>query len=382
MQRSTDPYRVLFPLGCAFGIWGAAVWLAFALGRSAYPGTAHADLMIGGFLLTFSLGFLMTAIPKFTDTRSAGTGEKTAAVLIALFIASTQLGLWRESWRAPLSHLGVAAGLSLLFVFGGRRFFKRQSTPPKSFIFVAAGLLCGLIGASLLGLSAVIQGSTTLPLLGRALLYHGMMPCLVLGIGTRLLPALMGHASGPVNLNQSGVPMRTMATAVGIFLLTFPLELASLPMGRLLRAYVATFVAIRFWKLLQRPPRKGVQPMALWLCAWAFVLGLWGYGLFPAYAVHAVHLTFIGGLGLLTLLVATRVTLSHGGHGMALEQSSRVLVGTSVLALTAMLVRVFALWAGGGYFTVLAVAAALWIGAVLLWSALFVPKMVRVGSNS
>jgi hypothetical protein len=52
-----------------------------------------------------------------------------------------------------------------------------------------------------------------------------------------------------------------------------------------------------------------VQPWGLVVSAWFLVVGSWGWALWPAHALDLLHLAFIGGLGLTTLLIETRVSL-------------------------------------------------------------------------
>ena len=70
-----DPYRVLFPIGIAAAFVALLPWVAQALSgapwwpaalRPAWPGPAHAAIMMQGFELAFVCGFLLTAMPAFT----------------------------------------------------------------------------------------------------------------------------------------------------------------------------------------------------------------------------------------------------------------------------------------------------------------------------
>src|SRR3989344_2137593 len=82
-----DTYQWFFPLGIVFGVLGVGVWILFWLQKiHFYPSPLHSELMIGGFFLTVAIGFLMTAIPRFTNTHSASFMEIGVAFLIALFL--------------------------------------------------------------------------------------------------------------------------------------------------------------------------------------------------------------------------------------------------------------------------------------------------------
>ena len=106
------------------------------------------------------------------------------------------------------------------------------------------------------------------------------------------------------------------------------------------------------------------------------VTGLWGHALSTGYAIHFLHLAFIGGFSLFSILVATRVTLSHGGYGTDLERTSSALKWAALLISASAFVR---LWAPmeTSYVHHLAYAAILWISGLVVWSVVFIPKMAR-----
>lgn len=113
----------------------------------------------------------------------------------------------------------------------------------------------------------------------------------------------------------------------------------------------------------------------MWGAGWLVVLGLWLAALFPAHAVTFHHLVFIGGYGLLTLAIGTRVVVGHGRHPVTDE--GRVLSALVVAGVVvALALRVAHDWlppaAQAG---VLAASAASWIVAWLAWA---VPAGVRI----
>src|SRR6188768_3977551 len=60
-----EPFRVLFPLGAAIGIFGVLLWPLFVWNLTPlYPGQIHARIMIEGFLASFVIGFVGTALPR------------------------------------------------------------------------------------------------------------------------------------------------------------------------------------------------------------------------------------------------------------------------------------------------------------------------------
>jgi uncharacterized protein involved in response to NO len=105
----------------------------------------------------------------------------------------------------------------------------------------------------------------------------------------------------------------------------------------------------------------------VWTAHWFVILSVWIVASFPRYRIDFLHILFIGGFTLLILAVGTRVTLSHGGHGLAKERGSWPLRIGVATGLIAMLARVGAPFSGFSYFEHLAMAAVLWIAGVLFW---------------
>ena len=92
------------------------------------------------------------------------------------------------------------------------------------------------------------------------------------------------------------------------------------------------------WKLWRGPGRGDGLAWALWLAGWCVTLGFVAAAVWPEQRVEAWHVAFVGGYALLTLAIATRVVVSHGGHARSEERVVLTTVGTSALLL-ATLVR-------------------------------------------
>ncbi len=374
------PYQIFFPLGGAWAIAGAALWpLLTTRLLSNYPGQLHANWMMGGFILSFVTGFLLTAIPKYTGTSDATLTE--TAVAFALNLLAFLAGLAASPTGA---HALALALLGHLVIFGARRFPQRRYDPPASFVFVAIGLLTGAAGSLLL-----LTGSTALTALGRILYYRGMILSLVIGVGGKLLPMLFGihnpslvrltsfQPAGGAALKQkwerAKFPVLALALVAG-----FVAEgLVHAAAGAAIQALIYSFVATTEWRLHRRPVARGHLPFWLWISAWSLGLGLWGAAAFPGYSVHAMHLAYAGGFGLMILMIAARVTLAHGGYGLQLEHHSKALLWSAIFVVLAALTRSTAILLPRVYLSHLAYAALAWIIAWIIWAWVFVPRILR-----
>ena len=118
----------------------------------------------------------------------------------------------------------------------------------------------------------------------------------------------------------------------------------------------------------------------LWGSGWCVLAGLWLAALVPAQQLAGWHLVFGGGYGLLTLGIASRVVVSHGGHGLAAEHHVLTLP-VIALAVLAVLARVAAGWApGAGATHAYGAAAAFWMLAWGLWLMRVIPRVRLIGS--
>jgi uncharacterized protein involved in response to NO len=209
-----------------------------------------------------------------------------------------------------------------------------------------------------------------------------------MGVGGKLIPGIFGHAPIIVLQRSAGTTSKPILKNIptqlfvlgALFIVSFVMEIfANRTIGTGLRAIVVTFVALAYWKTLKLPQERGVMTIMLWLSAWSIVLGVWGYVLSPVYAVHAAHLIFVSGFSLMTLMVASRVTLAHNQNQETkerLEKKSKILLWVGILVILAALTRVTAPFIDPlTYFRHLMYAAILWAVALLMWMILLVPRM-------
>src|SRR5690349_7946014 len=141
-RLAPDPYRVLFPVGVAAALAGLVPWILVALRLPvAYPGAAHAALMVQGFELAFVCGFLLTAMPAFTHGPRCSPAELGAVTgLVGVYVVLRAFSVPVAAW-AYLAALG-----SLGFVVA-RRVRPGEAAPPEEFLLVGTGLALGLAGA-------------------------------------------------------------------------------------------------------------------------------------------------------------------------------------------------------------------------------------------
>src|SRR5262245_64220653 len=85
---ATDPYRIFFTLGILIGIAGVSIWPLYYWGVTAgYNGRSHAFVQTDGFIYAFIVGFLWTAIPRFTGTSTPSRGVQYVVVTVLVVTA-------------------------------------------------------------------------------------------------------------------------------------------------------------------------------------------------------------------------------------------------------------------------------------------------------
>jgi uncharacterized protein involved in response to NO len=341
------PYRVLFPLGIAAALAGLLPWLAFAASltpgwpaglRVAWPGPTHAALMVQGFELAFVCGFLLTALPAFTH------GPRCTRPELAMVTAAVAAFVVLRALDVPGAAWAYLAALAALAFSLARRVRPGTAAPPEEFLLVATGMALGLAGGVVQALATLGLMTATAERAGVRCVSLGMLPALVLGLGGLLVPtfAMMRDPLTIAGIARAGDRPRRRAFTLAVaalLVLSVNLEFAGLGTAAgVLRALAALASTQLAWKLWRLPGRRDRLSWTLWSAGWCVALGFTAAVLLPLQRVDAWHVAFVGGYALLTLGIATRVVVSHGGHAMTDE--SRVLSGLALGALAlATLVR-------------------------------------------
>lgn len=373
-----DPFRLFFPLGAALAVAGVSPWLLPAFGHATYPRDLHRALMVNGFLLSFVCGFLMTAITRFTGTHFATRGE-ILGVLSSILLASAGAYASRQGWSF------VFASLALVFLmrFALSRFVRKTSNPPYTFVFIGVGLLLWL--AANLGQAALAFGWSApegAPALFGELFSQGAILSLILGVGGRLIPGILGWDEIVVAQRQryeknepflSLIPADVWASVL-LFVATFLAGPWLPPAARYLgREAVALHFALRYWRLHRAPKQRSYLTWSLWLSGWCLALGYLVPAFWPGGGAHALHLLFVGGFSLITLLISARVSFAHG-PGTEVEKSAGGLLLFAFFVLIAAITRVLAVLWPASFLALLSLAAAFWLAGLAIWAFTVVTK--------
>jgi uncharacterized protein involved in response to NO len=357
---AAEPYRVFFALGALWSIIGVSLWpLFYALKLSFYPNIVHARLMIEAFGGAFVVGFLGTAGP-----RMASAPKLTPAELLVLLALHTACGVSHLLQKTALGDgffIALLVALLLSLVFRVLRF--RKEAPPPQMLLALTGLLCGIAGAVVLHTELNAERFR----LGNLLLYQGLLLPPVLGIGSFVFPRMLGGDFGdPKTAAQSRAKLLRAVLAALLIVASFFIEAYSYTRaGYALRALVALIYLLI--EVNWRTQQAGSLTTGLF---WALGLGLAGLGLAGVYDLQHVsveHLLYIGGFGLLMLVVGSRVLFGHSGDLDGFFAKSRWVRFGVFLAVLAATTRATPAWVPSTTVSHHIYAAWTWGVLCLLW---------------
>ncbi|MCB0349980.1 MAG: NnrS family protein [Bdellovibrionales bacterium] len=357
MKSGTDPYKILFPLGGVLGLFGVALWPLFTYGLiTFYPRQSHASIMYFGFLWSFVAGFMMTAIPRMTQAAKANTFEVAGAVLLVIIQVAVSVVL---SFKASVFVFILQSVFLIIFVL--RRFLLHKRVPFFGVLFIPFAFFQAFAGA-VVYLVWRPDPYVFFLLSGEAFILN-----LILGVGSRLIPVIsrLPNAVMP----DVATPDKKLATYLSLALilnLSFYVQLFySQQMGLILRLAVILWVAFRVIKIYLKSEQNTLLGWGL-RAGLLFLLSSYLVNLYEG-AIHlpAQHLLFIGGFTLITLMVATRVVLAHGGVSLDYELKSKRIF---IIILSVSMAAILRYLAGVNILGHLMLLAVIFLAvALLLW---------------
>jgi uncharacterized protein involved in response to NO len=373
------PYRIFFPLGFLLSWAGVLHWLLHGVGVLAnYRPVFHSIAQIQGFMMSFAVGFLLTAIPRRT-----GTAPPAVWQMMACFIAlvGSTIAAWFERWA--LSQMFWFVLVAVLLGFAARRFLQADAgrRPPNSFVWVPLALATGIAGSVLIASYGVL-GSEYYRLheLGKLLLLQGMFLGLVVGLGGLVLPVMTRGQGPPDGRAGAGDRLVRVGHVAGALMLTatFWLENSiSVQGGLALRAVLMLVLLLVSGQIWRTPTVPGSHRWLIWLSTWMIPIGYAMAAAFPAQKKAGLHVVFIGGFALMALTVGLHVTLAHGGYEKLARGHPWQVPGIAGLLALAIVFRGLVDFDQNHFFHWIATSAACFLSATVLWASLVLPRIWR-----
>lgn len=315
-------HRPFFLMAALAAVLLLPLWLVAWLGYLPLDATWHGHEMLFGFAGAAIGGFLMAAVPKWTNCPPILGGR--LLLLIGLYLAGRagMLAGGVLAW-ADLAYLPVLAGFVLADIHRSRN---RRNYQVAGLVF----LLAGLNLAWHLGYAQALWAAVYLVVALVALIGGRVVPAFTQS-GLRMA-GVMVEAKTPAWLDIAAVPAVLAVVAAELVLPLSPVSgLTALIAGILLLWRMAGWHSLRTLRL---PLVWILHAAYVWvplgfLLKAASDLGGW---VAPTAALHALT---AGAIGVMILAVASRAALGHSGRPLVPSRATVVAYGLVLAAAAA-----------------------------------------------
>jgi uncharacterized protein involved in response to NO len=307
------PFRPFFLCAATFSILALIAWLVNFLHGVSLGGIGplwHMHEMIVGFAATTVVGFVLTAGQTWTGVPTVrGRGLQA---LVALWLIA------RLAWLMPPPNQWLAAWADLLFFLFAAAVIGRMVVLSRNWrnaffspVFVALGLVSVAYGLSLKEQNTALASQLLLVVF--FLVVH-----VVLVVGGRVIPFFSDRG---LQRENTPIPRWLELGALGaslLFLASFILDRNS----GLTVASAAGVAALNLLRWLNWKPWQAWRTPLLWSLHTAYLFVISGFVLFALRMPFSagIHLLAVGGVGLMILAMASRVSLGHSGRPLELPR--------------------------------------------------------------
>jgi uncharacterized protein involved in response to NO len=369
-------FRPFFLGAALFAGVAIPVWIVVLAGVGdstfLYPARDwHVHEMVFGFLPAVITGFLLTAIPNWTDRPPIRGYE--LMLLFTLWLAGRLL--IAIPWFTPL----VSAIIDVGFLVAVAGLVWREIATAKSWDRAPMGVLVSLLACANILFHVLTLSGMAADRTERAAI--GMVMMLLTLIGGRLIPTFTDEllvGSGRVERPTSFSRYDGLSIAlVGFAVASWIVQPDSMVTGWMfVTAGLANLGRLARWYgwLTWREPLVLILHVGYgWFALSLFILGssTLGIGL-PA--EDAVHAFTAGAVGAMTLAVMTRASLGHTGRP---RHAGPLTICIYMLVNVGAVLRVFGPMTGLSTNLIMGVAAGSWSGAYLLFAMVYGPFLLR-----
>ena len=372
-----EPFRILFPIGYFFLVFGLGVWSVKLLGESGEAARAHAVFLADGFLFSFAAGIILTEIPGLLAIPPMPLPQLVVLALCIISICVTALNA--NIFQARAFHL---LSLLNLAVYLGQGLVKTDKKwhPGPAICFVAVLFWIAATVASLLA------DVSALPMLvSDSMAYAGAQAFFLL-----FCAACVRWEQEPAT--ETGRPLSKstlLLPALLLLLVSLFMEEGAVATGRPGAAISAAYAlrALVFaWFILRRQyhctiwREKSRHGFLARLGLLFVVIGNALTAFNPGRAILYNHVAYLAGFSWILLASATGLAVFR--LNIAWKKHSVVLVGLGGLslmgALVARIAAGYVLQARSGLLTGAAVLA---LAPLFIWAVLFFPYFGDLGSS-
>ena len=373
-------FRVFFLGAAVFSVVSIALWLmiySFGLPinlNSLSVSQWHAHEMIYGYSLAVIAGFLLTAVKNWTGIQTVR--DTPLLLLFSLWAAA------RIFWLFGTQFLLLAAIADMLFVIIlvvcvsypviKVKQWRQLAILPKLVLLAAFNLLFYL------GVFNIIEQGKYLGIYAGLYLIIG----LVLTMGRRVLPMFIENGVGYLGFkvklyNSPWLDISSLVLFLGFFICELFLPNQALSAYFALALFLVNAVRLICWHtpgIWQRSLLWSLY-LSFWFICFGFLLfaGVYFFGFSKFIAIHAFA---VGGIGVITMAMMSRVSIGHSGRDI--NNPSKIITTAFALLVTATLFRVIGpLLSMQSYMIWISLSQLLWVAAYLLFLYVFFPILLK-----
>ncbi len=347
-------------------LWSAVYLFQYPVTlRLITPSEWHAHEMIYGYSVAVISGFLLTAVKNWTGIQTV-TG-KLLMFLFSLWATSRILFLLGTNYLLLTGILDILYSLLLIIAISRPIIMVKQWKQLMILLVIVLLMIGNLL--FYLGAFKIFDNTITLSIFGGVYLVIG----LILFMGRRVVPFFIEKGVGyPVNLfNSKPLDILILITFFLFFISVLFIDSQRLTAILALVIFLMNALRLIGWHTpgIWSKSLLWSLYLAFWFITLGFLLlaGSYFIGIAKSLAVHSFT---VGGIGLITLAMMSRISLGHTGHEVSHPPSAvKVALGVMVLA---MLFRVLIpLVTSSHYIIWVGVSQLLWVISFIIFVAIY-----------
>ena len=335
----------------------------------------HAHEMLYGYGMAVVAGFLLTAVKNWTGIPTVF--GKPLIALFALWCAARVLFLFGSAllpWAASADLLfGLMLIIAIAMPIVRAKQWKQLAVVSKVILLWVGNIVfyLGCFGMLTSGMQYAINGAVLL------------FVSLILMIGRRVIPFFIERGTeSKVQLKQ----YKWLDISILIFFVALFLNAIFIQIPYLTSLFAWTLFALNGYRLINWHAAGIWRVPLLWslyLSAWFINFGFFFYGLQAQYSslsILTLHIFTIGGIGLMTLSMMSRVALGHTGRDVR-KPSRWIGIAFAGLVVSVLFRAIVPMFTSQFYMSWMLVAAILWILSFGVFVVIYTPVLLKPRSD-
>jgi uncharacterized protein involved in response to NO len=331
----------------------------------------HAHEMLYGYGIAVVAGFLLTAVKNWTGIPTVF--GKPLMALFALWCAARMLFLFGSAllpWAASADLLfGLMLIIAIAMPIVKAKQWKQLAVVSKVILLWVGNIIfyLGCFGMLTSGMQYAINGAVLLFI------------SLILMIGRRVIPFFIERGTEKrVQLKQ----YKWLDISILVFFVALFLNTIFMQIPYLTALFAWTLFALNGYRLINWHAAGiwGVPLLwSLYLSAWLINIGFLFYGIQAQYSslsILTLHVFTIGGIGLMTLSMMSRVALGHTGRDVR-KPSRWIGLALSGLVVSVLFRAIVPMFTSQFYMSWVLLAAILWILSFAIFVVIYMPILLK-----